>query len=289
MLGESKFKVLNKIKGPIKPITFLVSHEVTTTEVLKKMEDAGLTFPVIAKPDIGERGWGVEKISSETALTRYIQKTPVDFLIQEFIDLPVEVGVFYYRYPNQSKGRVSSVVIKEMLSVKGDGKTDLLALILKNDRAKLQLDHLKKQYDLNLVPDAGETMELVGIGNHCKGATFLNGNYLINQKLHDTFDDISRGIEGFYYGRFDLRCASIEALYAGAVKIMELNGAGSEPAHIYQPGFSIIEAYRVLFQHWKALFDISTYNKKVGVPYLTFKEGWKAYQKVRSYNKLKTS
>jgi hypothetical protein len=67
---------------------------------------------------------------------------------------------------------------------------------------------------------------------------------------------------------------------------MELNGVGSEPAHIYQPGFSIREAYRVLFFHWKQLFEISRKNRKLGVEYMSLSEAWSKYRWIKKYNKL---
>ncbi len=289
MLGESKIKILDKLDDELKPVTFLVRTGEGLSSISKKLQKANLDYPIIAKPDIGERGWMVEKIVDEANLSDYLQRSKVDFLIQEYIDLPVEAGVFYYRFPGQSQGKVSSIVLKEMLHVRGDGHSTLKDLILKNDRAKLQMEVLSEVYDMSEVLEKGQHLQLVDIGNHCKGTKFLNGNHLINDKMHLAFDKISNGVQGFYYGRYDLRCASTDDMYQGKVKIMELNGAGAEPAHIYQPGFSILTAYKVLFQHWKTLFKISRANHRLGIPYLSLREGWKEYQKVRNYNKTKAT
>ena len=51
---------------------------------------------------------------------------------------------------------------------------------------------------------------------------------------------------------------------------MELNGANSEPAHIYDPKTSLIDAYKAIFKHWNILFDISTANHKEGIKYDSF-------------------
>ena len=106
-------------------------------------------------------------------------------------------------------------------------------------------------------------------------------NYLINDQLVDVFDAISQQIDGFYYGRFDLRCQNVEALYSGDIKIMELNGAASEPAHIYAPNFPILEGYKSLFSHWKLLYNISIANHKLGVPYMSIRSGLEAITKSR--------
>ena len=106
-------------------------------------------------------------------------------------------------------------------------------------------------------------------------------NHLINRELSETFDQISRRVDGFYFGRFDLRCASLEDLYQGRVKILELNGCGAEPAHIYQPGFSFFEAVSVLLRHWQNIYVIAQQNKLKGHRFLSFQEARAYYRKFK--------
>lgn len=280
MLGESKNLIFKLIPDRYKPVTFLNKYPTALHQVVRCMEIKGLTFPVICKPDVGERGWMVERIDDIAALEDYMERSSADFLVQEYLNLPIELGIFYFRFPDQSEGKVTSVVLKNMLKVTGDGKSTLRKLILNYDRAKLQWHILKHTFDhqLDKVLPEGEEKELVNIGNHCRGAMFLNGNHLINDQLDKVVNDMSLQINGFYYGRFDVRVASYEALYKGEVKIMELNGAGAEPAHIYHPGSSLFEAYKVLFFHWHMLYQVSKANRKRGVRYMTLKEGWRFYK-----------
>ncbi|MDN5203977.1 hypothetical protein QQ008_21480 [Fulvivirgaceae bacterium BMA10] len=290
MLGESKIKILDLILPKYKPKTIHFPSSTTVEEILTSMSKKGICFPFILKPDIGERGSFVEKIHDETELRDYLKSIRVDFLMQEFITFPIEMGVFYYRFPSEETGKVSSIVLKDMLKVTGDGTSTIQQLILKKPRAKLQYDTLKVslKHKMEQVPKAGEQIELVSIGNHCRGTAFLNGNHLINEQLHQVFDRISKSINGFYFGRFDLRCKSYEDLYKGEnIKIMELNGAGSEPGHIYQPGTSIFTAYRDIFHHLNILLKISRENHRRGIPYMTVREGLKEIKKLRAYNKLK--
>src|SRR5262249_34649393 len=162
---------------------------------------------------------------------------------------------FYVRFPNEQHGFVNSITAKEFLYVQGDGKKTLRELILENDRARLQWNSLQKVYcdKLDDVFLEGEKVELVSIGNHCLGTKFLNGNHLITEKLSASFDRISKQLPGFYFGRYDLRCASIDDLENGKVKIMELNGCGAEPAHIYHPKASLLDGVRDLIAHWQNL------------------------------------
>jgi hypothetical protein len=283
MFGESKNDVLNLVPGQFKPKTVLVEAPSTTEEVMRVMNTQGFTFPVIFKPDLGERGFMVKKIAGENQITPYLQSLNKDFLIQEFLDLPLELGVFYTRFPQEAEGHVTSVVIKDMLTVTGNGNATLQQLILDKPRAKLQWHKLSIAHAdrLGEILPAGEKFVLNSIGNHSLGTTFVNGEHLINAKLSKTFDTISKQIDGFYFGRYDLRCASLEDLYEGNVKIMELNGCGAEPAHIYHPGFSLWRALGILFTHWKNIFLISMQNHKRGVEFTSFREAREIFKKFK--------
>jgi hypothetical protein len=284
MMGESKFDVLEKIPNEVKPKTVRITLPASAEAVVATMRHAGLAFPVIFKPDMGERGWMVRQIHGPTDVENYLREIRIDFIIQEWVALPLEFGVFYVRYPSEENGRVVSITGKEFLSVTGDGKQTLAELVLTKDRAVLQWHALKKKYahDWATVVPAGQQKELVSIGNHCLGTTFLNANHLITERLHRSFDAIAKKIEGFYFGRFDLRCASVDDLEAGHVQIVELNGCGAEPAHIYQPGFSLVKALGVLLRHWQAMYRVSVENHARGVPYLSFQEGRKIYARFQA-------
>lgn len=284
MMGESKFEVLSLVPGEVKPTTALARFPASRQQVLELMKSNQLKFPVIFKPDLGERGWMVRRINKETDVDQYLREIKIDFIIQELVDLPLEFGVFYVRFPSEQNGFVNSITMKEFLSVEGDGVKTLQQLILEKDRASLQWETLKEVYHdkLDIILDKGKQMELVSIGNHCLGTKFLDGNHLINEKLTASFDRISKQVNGFYFGRYDLRCASLADLENGKIKIMELNGCGAEPAHIYHPGASLVKAMKVLITHWKNMYRISVENHKRGVPYLTLKEGRAIYKKVKA-------
>jgi hypothetical protein len=287
MFGESKYEILFKIPGDYVPKTILVQLPVNKQQLLQKIKSAGMQFPVIFKPDIGERGFMVKKISREKEIDDYLAQIRLNFLAQEWVDLPLEFSVFFIRFPEEPEGRVTSVVAKKMLAIEGDGKSTFKELVLSNDRAKLQWKKLQVTYrdQLESVIPHGEKIELVPIGNHALGTTFLDANFLINDKLSHTFNSISRGIEGFYFGRFDLRCASLEELYAGNIRILELNGCGAEPIHIYDPQFPFLKAVRVLLRHWKNIFRIARTNKERGADYMRFKDALKYYRRFKAATK----
>lgn len=284
MLGESKFDVLKLVPDNLKPKTSLIKFPADKEEVLIHLQENGFSFPLIFKPDMGERGWMVKRIDNEHDIEAYLDKIKLDFIVQELVDLPLEFGVFYVRIPNEENGIVNSITGKEFLSITGDGNKTLEELILQKDRAKLQWETLKYLYQsrLNEVIPNGKAIELISIGNHCLGTKFTNANHLITSELNDSFNRISKNIYGFYFGRFDLRCSTIEDLQKGNIKILELNGCGAEPAHIYHPGASLADALKVLHHHWKNLYRISSINHQAGTPYLSFNEGRKIFNRFKS-------
>jgi hypothetical protein len=284
MFGESKYDILKKIPTQYIPKTILVKLPSSVDEIERLLDENALRFPVIFKPDLGERGFMVRRIANPDDVTQYLNEIRVDFIIQELVDLPLEFGVFYQRLPSAAVGKVTSIVMKEMLTVSGDGESTLQELILHKDRAKLQWEKLRIKFkdDLSKVIPVGETIELVSIGNHALGTKFLNGNHLITDSLSLSFDKISKQIRGFYFGRYDLRCGSLNDLTESKIKIVELNGCGAEPAHIYDPDFKFLDAVVVLLKHWCKIFEIARENHRQGVPYVTFKEARILYRKFKA-------
>jgi hypothetical protein len=67
--------------------------------------------------------------------------------------------------------------------------------------------------------------------------------------------------------------------------IIELNGAGSEPTHIYDPGHSLFFAWKEIARHFKLLCTISILNHKRGFRYLTVKEGMQMFRENKAVMK----
>ena len=171
------------------------------------------------------------------------------------------------RYPGDERGRIFSVTEKRMPILFGDGKRTLEELILADDRAVCMSDfYLRKNAErIQEVPAAGERVQLVEIGTHCRGAIFLDGGDTITPALEEVIDRIAKTFDGFFFGRFDIRVPSRQDFMAGRnMKIVELNGVTSEATHIYDPKLSLFDAYRVLFQQWRIAFEIGDLNRRRG-------------------------
>jgi hypothetical protein len=266
---DSKYQMLNKFskhKEFISKTIFISKTEKNLEEILLKMKLAGLNFPVIAKPDQGQRGSGVKLIRKVFDLEMYIQNYNSDFLLQEYINYPLEYGVFYIR--NASKeGKIVSITRKLLPKVFGDGKSTLADLILKDRRARyLAKVYFKKNKErLGFILSKGDSIQLTHTGNHCQGAIFEDGAMDINKETKRKILEICDSTEGFYFGRFDIKFLDKDSLQNGQnFKILEINGAEAEMTHIYDRKNSIFYAYKTLFYQWDTLFAIAKKNKSLG-------------------------
>ena len=276
-LMESKNEIYNLIPKQYYPQTVFLQRGAPLPQALQMAKSAGLQYPFIAKPDIGGRGRMVSKIKNEADLDAYIKTVKENFLLQEMVQWEQEVGIFYYRFPNEKNGHISGIVAKEFLTVTGDGKHTILELLMQQKRFVLQIPELQKVYGARLqqVLQPGQQELLVPYGNHARGSKFIDASHEINEMLTQNIDAVCKQIPGFYFGRMDVKFNTWEELKQGKnFSIIELNGSGSEPTHIYDPKHSIFFAWKEIIRHWNLLQRISAQNHRLHhIRYLTFKEG----------------
>ncbi|MDR6762382.1 hypothetical protein J2Y38_002593 [Flavobacterium sp. 2755] len=278
---ESKKQIYDLLPKKHYPKTVLIREKTELKDIVNLLVEKQIYFPLIAKPDIGLRGSGVKKIKTVSELTDYASKANFDFLLQDLIPFEKEVGIFYVRRPLQKNGKITGIVSKEFLIVTGDGKSTIENLIKQTPRFELQFEVLKEEYgeELQRILPKDETLNLVPFGNHARGAKFLDGSDWITPKLTKTIDEIATQIPGFYFGRFDIMYNTFEELERGEnFQIVELNGAASEPTHIYDPKHSVWFAWKELARHITYMYEISVENHKMGVPYLDYKVGMREYK-----------
>ena len=168
------------------------------------------------------------------------------------------------------------MIQKELLEVYGDGKSTLWELILNHPRAKFRLEEMKHRHEhrLDRVLEADQHFYLSYAGNHNRGARFIN--------LYDQVDEKRAQLRHVIFS--GIKCTSVDDLKDGKnYSILEFNGCGAEPNHIYDAGLSIWQAYGEILKHWKVLYEISRYNHKNGTPYWPFKKGWNFLREARRH------
>ncbi|UTW59641.1 hypothetical protein KFE96_04880 [Kordiimonas sp. SCSIO 12603] len=279
LVGESKYEVMEEITGSardyVSPYVKCVrwsgdgALKRSLKDARQAMKEAGLALPLVAKPDMGMRGAGVQLVKTDTELDAYIESYPAgaEFMLQTLVDEEGEAGVYYIKHPGEEKGQIISLTLKYFPRVYGDGKATLRELIMADPRAgKVPHLYLERHKDrLEEVIPSGEAIKLAFAGNHSKGTIFRNGNEHITEGMVKRFDEIAKTMNEFHVGRFDVRFGSFDKFQNGEdFKIIEVNGAGGEPTHIWDSRTTLWQAYKTLMQQYGHLYAIGAKNRKRG-------------------------
>jgi membrane protein DedA with SNARE-associated domain len=272
VVGESKFAILEQLP-PQAVVPSLLAPPGPLCRRLEQVRGAltekGWAFPLVLKPDAGQRGAGVKRAKDFQDVERYLSAQPEAVLVQPWHPGPYEAGVFYYRLPGDEAGRIFSVTDKVFPVLVGDGKSTLEELIWRHPRFRMQAGVFLTRHAAarGRILAAGEHLPLALAGNHCQGTMFRDGAHLITSDLERAIDSIARSFPGFFIGRFDIRYSSPEDFAAGRrLAVVELNGATSESTNIYDPSWSLLAAYRTLFRQWALLYRIGSANRRLGRP-----------------------
>jgi membrane protein DedA with SNARE-associated domain len=269
-VGESKFDILQTLPAEwTLPAVRLQPGDprARTAELSTAMSHRGWTFPVVLKPDVGQRGTGVRVVRNLDEASGYFQCVAAAVVAQVFHPGPFEAGIFYYRMPDEAHGRIFSVTDKRFPFAVGDGRSTLEELVWQHPRLRMQARRFLERLGTaaGRVPGVGERVALAVAGNHAQGTMFLDGQALVTPALERRIDQIARAVPGFFIGRFDVRYADPEAFRAGDdLAIVELNGATSESTNIYDPSRTLRDAYRTLFRQWQLVFRIGSMNRRLG-------------------------
>jgi hypothetical protein len=139
-----------------------------------------------------------------------------------------------------------------------------------------------------MTPAKDQTLTLAPYGNHSRGARFLDHSHRITPRLEAALDNLCRRIPGFHFGRLDIRFQSWPLLETGeAFSIIELNGAGSEPTHIYDPGHSLFFAWKEIKRHLDILYKVSRTNQvRHKLAPMRFRQGLKMLRDYYRHEKL---
>ncbi len=287
--GVSKKDVYEHLPPGSYPRSIYISHKLSFEEVEKLASVNHFHYPFVVKPEVGRMGLMFRKIDSVDDLKSYHEKMPVNYILQELVKYPIEVSVFYYRFPNEQNGTITGFIRKEFLEVTGDGTSSLNELIMNYSRVRFRLEEMKLKHKdrLNNIIPQGEQFILSYALNLSRGGKMVNLEHEKNGRLLKVFDELSHYAKHFYYGRYDIKCASIEELKQGKnFIILEYNGSGGEPHHVYGNSNTLLKACRILLRHWDICYQISKYNHSKGIGYWKFRRGWKFFRESNNHVKL---
>lgn len=285
-VGESKSEILGQIDPRhVAPYRLLPPGDAAArlAAVEEFQRERGEDYPIVLKPDVGQRGSGVVVARDRGQALAFLAATPGPAIVQRFVAGP-ELGIFYVREPDAERGRIFSITDKQLTAVVGDGAANLEQLILADRRAVFMapthLAHLEDR--LEEVPAAGERVLLTDLGTHCRGATFYDGRQYWTPELEAAVEAVAASYEGFHFGRFDFRAPSIEHFRRGeGLKVLELNGVTSEATHIYDPDNGVFAAWKTLREQWRLAFEIGAQNRRRGFEPTGLRGLWRMVRQFR--------
>lgn len=287
--GEGKKEMYDQLPPGSYPKSIYITHSDSLQEAKKKVAEGGFAYPFAVKPDVGMSGYMFRVMENAEDFQHYHTAMKMDYIVQEFIQYPVELSVFYYRYPGEQKGTITGFLKKDYLQVTGDGKSTLSDLIMNYPRARVREKKLRSKHKENLheVIPAGQVFRLSSSLNFNQGCTMVNMPEEKTEQLMQVFDDLNAYSKHFYYGRYDIKCLSIKDLQEGRnFSILEYNGSGAEPHEMYGSHYNIFQAYGIVLKHWRVLFEISRYNRKRGIGVWGFFRGYRFLRKAKKHFRL---
>lgn len=270
VVGESKSDILAKLAQEWVIPTLLIpagESEKRAEQAVREIGERGWAFPIIVKPDAGERGAGVRKVRDAVGVEAYLRANPGAVIAQPFHPGPFEAGVFYHRLPGEERGRIFSITDKVFPVLVGDGRSTLEELIWAHPRFRMQANTFLTRHaaEVGRVPVDGERFPLAMAGNHCQGTLFRDGTHLLTPELEAAIDRVVKPFAGFFVGRFDVRYSDPVEFRAGrGFAVVELNGVTSESTNLYDPSWPLGRAYRTLFRQWAVLFRTGAANRRRG-------------------------
>jgi len=239
-------------------------------KVLEAHAKLGGNWPVVVKPEVGERGLGVFIARDEGDLRDGAARQVGDFLLQDYVR-GGEFGIFYIRHP--ATGVVELTVAHKLApQIMGDGERTLGKLISASYPGTSRYLHRKYSHHLDSVPEQNEVIELEEILHGFRGMQSV----VVEHDISDTpiaagLDKISGKLD-FYYGRLDFKADDLDALLAGRGKILEINGVASLPPEIAVRGATMREQWRTIYHYFGKAYEIGNYNRAHGAPRYTLIE-----------------
>lgn len=217
-----------------------------------------IEFPVIVKPNLGVMAAGVQKFNDVESLLEFLVDIPVDYVIQPYIDRPLEFNINYYKFPDRP-GELLDLSQRVLPRVVGDGVHTVGELIDQNDYWYYHREKVKSscKVDLNSIPLKNKVVRLNVTATGTGGSLFLDSRHLITDTLIDKINKHTEGAD-FYFGKFDFKVSSVEELQQGkGLLMLEANPVIAEVNYVFDRKYSYQDAKEVMQHQYKLACKIA--------------------------------
>jgi hypothetical protein len=238
-------------------------------------------YPVILKSNVGSVGKGIVKITSNADIDKHTPRLLGAYILQKFTSNSYECGVFYIR--QNGKAKITGINKKHFPTVIGNGRDDLSTLAKNHYRYSQHWNSFLQDFDTSIVLNSGVEKRLSFIGSHTLGCKFTDDAHLHTDQLEKAVFAAFESQPGFNFGRVDVKAADEEAFKRGEFVVIEVNGVASLPTHMFDPKYSVWQAYAIFFEHAKYLAQIAAEQRHQPMALLSY---WRVIQKVKENQAL---
>ena len=268
----SKFHTQQQFDQHLFLPTMLLAEDLAVSEKKSAIQSFAALhgYPLILKPDIGLVGKGLIKVIDEQTAHESAHKILGNYLLQKFTPFTFESGIFYTRKSGQPK--ITGINQKHFPTVIGNGKDTLSQLAQQHYRYTHHWATFLQYFDLARIPLLGEEICLSFIGSHTMGCKFTDDTHWLTSELEEKIFSVFENQPNFNFGRLDIKAESKEAMLRGDFVIIEINGVSSLPTHMFDPDYSLVDAYKIFFEHGKYLVDIAKEHQHVAMDLLPLGE-----------------
>lgn len=282
MVGASKAHLNTKVNQDFRPKDFVFAAGTTVEQMQQIITEQKISFPLFIKPVQGERAAGVQFVPNETAFLALEIDLNRSYLVEEAIMSQGEFCVNVVRGLRTKKFGVLALTERVIPKVIGDGVSTIKQLI-----ALLELTELQKQKIIEAleteflakVLEQNISQTVVRTASISYGTEYVKLNLTPEQKklLEHQINQMLLPADGFNIGRFDLKADNLDALLKGDCLVVELNGIGGMPTHVYETHLSIEQKQMILDEYFDLLQNFSLQQIERGLKPLGF---WTAFWQI---------
>ena len=227
-------------------------------------------FPVVLKSNLGSVGKGIVKLEMDSDVDKHTPRLLGGYIIQKYTSNPYECGVFFVRVGGQAK--ITGINQKHFPTIVGNGVDSIDVLAKNHYRYSAHWNLFLQDFDTSVVLAQGEEKQLSFIGSHTLGCKFTDDSHLNTPELEAAMFKFFESQPGFNFGRVDVKCADQAAFQRGEFVVIEVNGVASLPTHMFDPKFSVWQAYRIFFEHAVYLAQAANDHRHQPMELLSYSE-----------------